>query len=128
MTPAEDALTLSLNLTPGRFGIEYARLLDWKYLDLKRYEAAFGKLETKDRADVAYQQADIKYRRYRLPAIRDLEGAKAKATEAGKSLIISKDRKAQAKVAAKALEEPIRVLKAIHIDDFKAEVDNYKVR
>src|SRR5258708_30138037 len=97
-------------------------LLQWNKLDVKRYEHDHGEIKTLAAAEVARHSAQLHFRTSLQPAIRALEDAKAKATEAGKNVIISKERKAQAKTIATALAEPIRVLKAIHINDFAAAV------
>jgi hypothetical protein len=96
-------------------------LLEWHKLDAKRYQERFGEFTEHGRAHVAHETAKAHFRANMPKAIRDLENAKAKATELSKNVVISSKRKAAAKAAAAALAEPIRVLKAIHLRDFEAE-------
>ena len=55
------------------------------------------------------------------PALKALQTAKTKATSAGRNVILTKSANATAKSIAAALDEPIRVLKSIHLDDFEGE-------
>ena len=101
-------------------------MLEWHKLDAKRYQARLGEFETHSRAHVAREAAKSHFKAYVPKAIRDLEKAKAKAVELSKNVVISSRRKAAAKAAASALTEPIRVLKAIHLNDFDAAVERLK--
>ena len=101
-------------------------MLEWNKLDARRYQASFGEFDSLARAHVAHESAKSHFRANVPKAIRDLENAKAKATDLSKNVVISKKRKAAAKEAAKALTEPIRVLKAIHLRDFEAAEEELK--
>ncbi len=90
-------------------------------LDVARLKHAKGEFANAAAVDKAKARAQDHYDRIAQSAILSLENAKAKATAAGKNIIISKPSRAKAKEIAAALGEPLRVLKAVHLRDFDAE-------
>jgi hypothetical protein len=125
-TSVGDKVSTGLGKALSKARGDYA-VIDWKKLDVKRYEAAHGKITTAAAADVARRGAEMHMKMFLAPAIKSLVAAKAKATTVGKNVVISKKRNAAAKAAAAALDEPIRVLKAIHLQDFDAVSERLKL-
>src|SRR5258707_8271133 len=115
-----DKFSTDLGQALRRAKISYDKL-KWDKLDVERYIAKNGEFGNVAAVETAARDARMHLNTVLVPAIRDLESAKTKATAAGKNVVISKARNAKAKEIAAALAEPLRVLKAIHLQDFDAE-------
>ena len=123
-TAPGDKLSTGLGKALSKARASYSTL-KWEQLDVTRYEGVHGAIDKESKSVVALRSAKLNLRQVGT-AIRHLEEARAKAKDAGKNVLISKQRKAAAKSIYAALDEPLKVLKAIHVEDFEAKVTENK--
>jgi len=90
-------------------------------IDVARLKKAKGPFKDAAALESARRKAQDHFDTVVTPALTALQTAKTKATAAGRNVILTKSVNATAKGIAAALDEPIRVLQSIHLDDFEGE-------